>query len=394
MKKTVLFLVLAVLFASMFSMKATAEKELQIILDGEKTDPGSAYAFLAGRTMIPLSSGLFEKLGAAVHYEESDGKIRIEDKYSTVELTLNKTDAYIHKKYDFSGIPLYVKMDVAPYADKTEIYVPLRFVAEGLGAQVDWDGTNHSVLITSLKNQTVTPEEYPVAYTEISLQDVPAELSEWVASNRLSKGIYHKTYEGKTYVLICAGEKNTGGYTIKLDSATMASTGRVNLTAQVISPDPDMMVTQAFTWPCMIIVIEDPEISEVEGNIGEGGVCELETKLEYEVVDNEMIAGNPELSDWVQSNRGFSGIAIAHTSFDDNIYVYIGGGEQPSGGYSVDVLGVTQIKPDKAFVHAVLNRPSPDSTVIAVLTYPYAVIRFKQDTIKHIDGEIKGMDAP
>jgi hypothetical protein len=50
----------------------------------------------------------------------------------------------------------------------------------------------------------------------------------------------------------------------------MVAPGSIYLTAQVISPPPDMMVTQALTYPYILIEIEDAEISTVDGIINDG----------------------------------------------------------------------------------------------------------------------------
>ena len=96
MKKTALFLVLALLFTFLFSQNAFAEKEFKIILDGQKIELNTPLAFDVGRTMVTTNSGLFEKLGAEIRYEVTEGKVWIEGVYSTVELTMNEPVAYIH----------------------------------------------------------------------------------------------------------------------------------------------------------------------------------------------------------------------------------------------------------------------------------------------------------
>jgi hypothetical protein len=161
-------------------------------------------------------------------------------------------------------------MDVAPFSENGIVYIPLRFAAEGLGAYVDWNGLNKSVLITTNEDPVIIPVEAPVEYKEVNPEDIPDDLAKWVEANRKTPGIRFKNVENKTYIQICAGEKPTGGFSIKLESVTMVAPGSVYLTAQVISPPPDMMVTQALTYPYILIVIEDEEIYVVDGTINDG----------------------------------------------------------------------------------------------------------------------------
>lgn len=267
MRKTLLVFIITLLFTSLFCQSVFADNELSILLDGQKVELITPHIFKANRTMVTIDSGIFEMIGSEVQFDETEKKVWIEGKYSKVELTINEPVAYIHRKYDFTGIPLVVEMDVAPFIDNGKIYVPLRFALEGLDKIVDWDGLNKAVLITSGDNQDIIPVETPVEYKEINLQEISGELADWVEANRKARGIQFKVFDNKTYILICTGEKPTGGYSIQLDSVTMVAPGSVYITAQVISPSPDMMVIQVLTYPCKLIAIDDDKISQVDGTI-------------------------------------------------------------------------------------------------------------------------------
>ncbi len=270
MRKTILFSVIMLLFSFCFCQTVLAENEFNIMLNGEKFELATQHTFIANRTMVTIDCGLFEQLGAKANYNEDLEKIWIDNEYSTVELTISEPVAFIHRKFDFTGLPLTVEMDAVPFAENGSVYIPLRFAVEGLGAQVDWDGLNKSVLITTNSDQDIIPVEVPVEYEEVNLQDIPDDLAKWVEANRKTPGIRFKNVDNKTYIQICAGEKPTGGYSINLESVTMVAPGSIYLTAQVISPPPDMMVTQALTYPYILIEIEDAEISTVDGIINDG----------------------------------------------------------------------------------------------------------------------------
>ena len=270
MRKTPLFFIIVLLFSSFFCQASFAENEFNIMLDGEKLELAVPHTFINWRTMVTIDSGLFEKLGAKAGYDENEEKISIDSDYSTIEMTVNELAAYIYRKFDFTGIPETIEMDVAPFIENGNVYIPLRFAVEGLGAQVDWDGANKTVLITTNSDQDIIPVEVPVEYEEVNLQDIPDDLAKWVEANRKTPGIRFKNVDNKTYILISAGEKPTGGYSINLESVTMVAPGSIYLTAQVISPPPDMMVTQALTYPYILIEIEDEEVWVVDGTINDG----------------------------------------------------------------------------------------------------------------------------
>jgi len=269
MRKTSIFLVIALLFSFVFCHVAFAGNEFNIKINGKIIELKTLHTFKANRTMVTIDSGLFETLGAKVEYDKNNGKIIIDDEYSTVELTVNEPVAYIHKKFDFTGIPLTLEMDAVPFTEDNNVYVPLRFAVEGLGVQVDWDGISKSVLITTDPDRLM-PVITPAEYKEISLNDIPEDLAKWVDANRMSPGIRFKTVDDKTYIQISAGEKPTGGYSIELESVTKISDGSIYITAKVIRPSPDMMVTQALTYPYILIVVEGEEIWKVDGSINDG----------------------------------------------------------------------------------------------------------------------------
>ena len=57
------------------------------------------------------------------------------------------------------------------------------------------------------------------------------------------------------YIVICAGEKNTGGYDIEIVSVDCQD-GKLTITVKETSPAPGDMVTQAFEYPCCILELD------------------------------------------------------------------------------------------------------------------------------------------
>jgi Copper amine oxidase N-terminal domain len=90
----------------------------------------------AGRVFVPLR-GIFEKLGAAVVY--SSGTINATKGSTTVSLQIGSTQATVNGQTQV--------LDVAPFIVGATTYVPLRFVAQSLGAQVGYDNSTRVVAI-------------------------------------------------------------------------------------------------------------------------------------------------------------------------------------------------------------------------------------------------------
>jgi hypothetical protein len=92
----------------------------------------------AGRVFVPLR-GVFERLGASVVY--ANGQINATGNGRTVSLTIGSTNATVN------GQP--VTIDVAPFLVGARTLVPLRFIAQSLGATVNYSDSNRTVTINS-----------------------------------------------------------------------------------------------------------------------------------------------------------------------------------------------------------------------------------------------------
>ncbi len=90
----------------------------------------------AGRVFVPLR-GIFERLGATVVY--ASGEINATKGRTTVALRIGSTAAVV------SGQPQ--TLDVAPFIVGATTYVPLRFIAQSLGAEVGYNDSSQVVSI-------------------------------------------------------------------------------------------------------------------------------------------------------------------------------------------------------------------------------------------------------
>jgi len=89
-----------------------------------------------GRVFVPLR-GVFETLGASVVYDA--GTITATGNGRDIELHIGSTQATVNGQDQ--------TIDVAPFIVGASTYVPLRFVSESLGANVNWDENNRIVAI-------------------------------------------------------------------------------------------------------------------------------------------------------------------------------------------------------------------------------------------------------
>jgi hypothetical protein len=127
------FLIIGLAIAS-FPVAATAQT---VTVNGQPLYLNPGPIVRAGRVLVPLR-GIFERLGASVVY--SAGTINATKGGTTVSLRIGSTQAEV------SGEPTVI--DVAPFIVGATTYVPLRFIAQSLGAGVGYDASTRVVSIT------------------------------------------------------------------------------------------------------------------------------------------------------------------------------------------------------------------------------------------------------
>lgn len=97
-------------------------------------NPFTAYK----RVMVPVR-GVFEAAGAQIGWDEVKQTVLIEKGSTSIVLVVDNVAAQVNGQSS--------ELEVAPVAYKNRVFVPLRFVAENLGAAVAWDSSNQVVWI-------------------------------------------------------------------------------------------------------------------------------------------------------------------------------------------------------------------------------------------------------
>src|SRR5581483_4065550 len=125
----------AALFGSVLSAPARAQA-VNVVVNGGTITFDQPPIERAGRVFVPLR-GVFERLGASVVYYNGD--INATGNGRNVHLHIGSTQATVNGQSVF--------MDVAPFLVGARTLVPLRFVAQALGANVNWNQGNNTVYI-------------------------------------------------------------------------------------------------------------------------------------------------------------------------------------------------------------------------------------------------------
>ncbi|MGO8671407.1 MAG: stalk domain-containing protein [Capsulimonadaceae bacterium] len=110
---------------------------IAVVVDGSSVDFSSSPPFMQnGSVLVPLR-GVFERLGAGVNYNASTRTIEATRGQTDVVLRLGENTAYINQQAQ----PLLQP----PVVVNGSTFVPLRFVAQSFGAQVNWIAASQTV---------------------------------------------------------------------------------------------------------------------------------------------------------------------------------------------------------------------------------------------------------
>lgn len=142
-------------FASNYEPKAILD--VRVYMDGIEFKTDQDFYNFNGTTLVPMRA-LFEELGAEVEWKQETKTIIAKTSDTLIELGI---DSKIAKK-DGKDIVLTVEPKLI---DKVT-YVPLRFVAEALNYDVDWNGENRIISIIDLKQ--ISEQIYSKTYESSS----------------------------------------------------------------------------------------------------------------------------------------------------------------------------------------------------------------------------------
>ncbi|WP_281486617.1 copper amine oxidase N-terminal domain-containing protein [Lysinibacillus sphaericus] len=142
MKKIWTLFFAAMLIVPLLLQPATAQaaKAITITVDGVQLKTDQPPAMIQGRVMLPLRA-IFEALGANVNWDSRSQTVTGYKGDTTVVLKMKSKVATIDGQS--------VTLDVPAQILRGRTMVPVRFVSEALGQEVDWNSKNQTVTIIS-----------------------------------------------------------------------------------------------------------------------------------------------------------------------------------------------------------------------------------------------------
>lgn len=144
------FALMVLIFAAAGVATPAAAQQVTVTVNGQPLALSPGPIERVGRVFVPLR-GIFERLGAQVVY--SAGTINATKGGTTVSLRIGSTQAIVNGQTQ--------ALDVAPFIVGATTYVPLRFIAQSLGANVGYDNSTAVVAITMAHPMPPPPQPRP-----------------------------------------------------------------------------------------------------------------------------------------------------------------------------------------------------------------------------------------
>ena len=154
------------------------DRETTVMLDGQEITITVPPVIIGGQSLVPLRD-LCDALGAQISWEEDTESVTVVFHGRKLQFQMDSRIAVVNRQ----EYPLPVP--VTEITDKA--FVPVRFFAEAVGAQVEWHPETHTISITSpaprdILEDTIITDEYrlsgsPVYYNGVAvIGDVGMEL--------------------------------------------------------------------------------------------------------------------------------------------------------------------------------------------------------------------------
>ena len=223
----------AILAAGFATASAAAQipasaASVTVVVNGQQVSFDQPPVERAGRVFVPLR-GVFERLGASVVY--SGGLINATGNGRNISLHIGSTQATVNGQTQ--------ALDVAPFLIGSRTLVPLRFVAQALGAAVDWNNSTSTVTITGNGSTAPAPEnnrsfylsnKRPETSTGTTSPAIHAEFSEPVRRDSLRVTIDGNDVTNNVYA-------NANGFDVTPSSPLSQGSHRVHVSGTTQAGD-------------------------------------------------------------------------------------------------------------------------------------------------------------
>lgn len=139
-KRILLSLTLLAMLATIVGphIPASANTPIRVTVNGRVLTTDAPPVIQSGRTLVPFRA-IFEAMGASVHWDAAKRTVSAYAQHRAIVLEIGNTTVWVNGPEQ--------KTDVAPQIIDGRTMVPLRLVAEAMGAIVNWDAVTSTVSV-------------------------------------------------------------------------------------------------------------------------------------------------------------------------------------------------------------------------------------------------------
>jgi len=146
-KKKYLLLIISIVLmlafsAYTFNYSYSEPALIRVVVDNQALKFDVPPINVNSRVLVPFRA-ISEALGAEVSWDEGTQVVTAKKGSTTIKLTIGDKIAHINNRS--------TTLDVAPQIINSRTLIPVRFISEGFGAEVGWDGSTQTVSISSKK---------------------------------------------------------------------------------------------------------------------------------------------------------------------------------------------------------------------------------------------------
>lgn len=122
-------------------------EDVKVVLNDKWIEFDAQPEIENGRTMVPVRF-ITEQLGYKVTFDDATRAVQLSKDGQIIELYVGQTGL---KRMEAGKQSVFKETDVQPYIKQDRTYVPIRFFAEEIGLDVQWDSSNRTAIIREYK---------------------------------------------------------------------------------------------------------------------------------------------------------------------------------------------------------------------------------------------------
>lgn len=135
----------------------------ELIVKNKKVESALEPIIFNDRALVPVRE-VFEEVGADVYYNSDSKVVEVVDENNYIRMTINDNVAYVNGTKTSIPDSVVPKL-ISKAGGETKTMVPVRFISETIGLNVDFDGDNGAILVESDSYdkimKTPTPTQAP-----------------------------------------------------------------------------------------------------------------------------------------------------------------------------------------------------------------------------------------